>query len=113
MIGGPYGAVSRGDSPSRKRIFVCTPKTAADEGPCASRILTALARRAYRRPVNNEDVDAILSFYKTGRAEKDFDTGIRMGLERILAGPSFLFRVESTPSNVAAGTAYKLSGLDI
>jgi hypothetical protein len=112
-IGGPYGAVARGDSPSRKRIFICMPKMPAEEAPCAARILTTLARRAYRHPVNDEDVNAILSFYKTGRAEKDFDTGIRMGLERILAAPSFLFRVEGTPANVAAGSAYKLSGVDV
>jgi hypothetical protein len=103
----------RGDSPSRKRIFVCTPKTSAEEDPCARKILTTLARLAYRRPVNDEDVNAILGFYRTGRAEKDFDTGIRMGLERILAAPSFLFRVEGTPANAAAGSAYKLSGVDV
>ncbi|HWF07700.1 MAG TPA: DUF1592 domain-containing protein [Bryobacteraceae bacterium] len=113
MIGGPYGHVSRGDSPSRKRIFVCTPKTSAEEDPCARRILTTLARRAYRRPVGSEDLEAILDFYRTGRKEKDFDTGIRMGLERILAAPSFLFRVESAPANAAAESAYKLSDLDL
>ncbi len=113
MIGGPYGAVSRGDSPSRRRLFVCSPRTSAEEDPCARKILTTLARRAYRRPVNDEDVNAILGFYRTGRAEKDFDTGIRMGVERILAAPSFLFRVEETPVGAAAGSAYKLSGLDL
>jgi hypothetical protein len=113
MIGGPYGAVSTGDSPSRKRIFVCTPKTSAEEDPCARRILSTLARRAYRRSVNDVDLNAILDFYRTGRAEKDFDTGIRMGLERILAAPSFLFRVESGPANVVAGSPYKLSSFDL
>jgi hypothetical protein len=113
MIGGPYGYVSRGDSASHKRIFVCTPKTSSEEEPCARRILATLARRAYRRSVNAEDLDAILGFYRTGRKEKDFDTGIQMGLERILAAPSFLFRVERAPANAASGSAYKLSDLDL
>jgi hypothetical protein len=113
MIGGPYGPVRRGESPSRKRIFVCTPKTSAAEEPCAREILATLARRAYRRPVNGNDLEALLDFYLTGRKENDFDTGIQMGLERILAAPSFLFRIESTAANVAAGSAYKLGDLDL
>ena len=113
MIGGPYGAVSRGESPSRRRIFVCTPKGADDEEPCARRILGTLARRAYRRPVTEEDLGTILAFYRTGRKEKDFNAGIQMGLERILAAPGFLFRVENVPANATGGSAYRLSDLEI
>jgi len=113
MIGGPYGSISRGDSPSRKQIFVCTPKTSAAEEPCARKILATLAMRAYRRPVNDEDLATLLDFYRTGRKEKDFDKGIQMGLERILAAPSFLFRIESAPANMAAGSVYKLSDLNL
>src|SRR6185312_7184065 len=114
MIGGPYGAVSRGDSPSHKRIFICEPNTSASragEEACARSILTTLARRAYRRPVTGDDLKTLLEFYRTGRAQKDFDTGIQMGLERILAAPSFLFRIENAPANLAAGSSYRLSGL--
>jgi Protein of unknown function (DUF1592)/Protein of unknown function (DUF1588)/Protein of unknown function (DUF1585)/Protein of unknown function (DUF1587)/Protein of unknown function (DUF1595) len=113
MIGGPYGSVSHGDSPSRKKIFVCTPQTRAAEEPCARKILSNLATRAYRRPANDEDVNTLLGFYREGRSQKDFDTGIQRGLERILAAPSFLFRVESAPAGVASGSAYKLSDLDL
>jgi mono/diheme cytochrome c family protein len=112
-IGGPYGSTSPGDSPSRRKIFVCTPKTSAAEEPCAKKILSTLAARAYRRPVRDEDVNALLGFYRSGRAEKDFDTGIERGLERMLAAPSFLFRVESAPINVAPDAPYKLSDLDL
>ena len=112
MIGGPYGAISRGESPSRKRIFVCTPKTQAEDEPCARRILSALATRAYRRPLSADDLSALLSFYRTGR-QQDFNTGIQMGLERILAAPGFLFRVESAPANVTPGSPYKLSDLQL
>lgn len=113
MIGGPYGSTAPGDSPSRRKIFVCTPKGPATEEGCARKILSTLATRAYRRPVTNEDVNALLGFYRSGRAEKDFDTGIQRGLERILAAPSFLFRVESAPANARPGVPYKLSDLDI
>jgi mono/diheme cytochrome c family protein len=113
MIGGPYGAVSHGDSPSRRKIFVCTPNAPAAEEPCARKILTSLATRAYRRPVSNEDLNALLDFYRSGRAEKDFDTGIQRGLERMLAAPSFLFRVEGVPANAKSGSAYRLSDLDV
>jgi hypothetical protein len=113
MVGGPYGVVSRGESASHKRIFVCAPKTAPEEEPCARRIMTTLAKRAYRRPAADEDVNALLAFYRTGRAEMDFDRGIQMGIERMLVAPSFLFRVENAPASVNAGQPYKLSGLDL
>ena len=113
LVGGPYGKASVGDSPIRRRIFLCTPKDAAAEEPCARRILSTLAARAYRRPVSAEDVNTLLSFYRQGRAEKDFDAGIRRGLERILAAPSFLFRVEGVPAGTKPGSAYRLSDLDL
>jgi hypothetical protein len=113
MIGGPYGSVSPGDSPSRKKIFVCRPKTPASEEPCARRILSTLATRAYRRPASEEDVNTLLGFYRSGRTEKDFDTGIQRGLERILAAPSFLFRIEGAPAGAAPGSPYKLSDLEL
>jgi mono/diheme cytochrome c family protein len=122
-IGGPYGAKAHGDSPSRRRIFICTPgsassKDAASKGEpseeaCATKILSTLATRAYRRPVTGEELKTLLSFYQAGRDEKDFDEGIQKGLERVLAAPSFLFRVEGVPANVAAGSVYRLSDLDL
>jgi hypothetical protein len=113
MIGGPYGSVSHGNSPSRKKIFVCEPTGPASEEACAKKIFTNLATRAYRRPVNDEDLNTLLAFYREGRAQKDFDAGIQRGLERVLAAPSFLFRVESAPANAPEGTTYKLSDLDL
>ncbi len=113
MIGGPYGTSSHGDSPARRKIVVCAPKTPAAEEPCARKILSTLATRAYRRPVTDGDVSTLMSFYRSGRADKDFDAGIQMGLERILAAPSFLFRVERVPANAVPGTAYRLSDLDL
>lgn len=113
MIGGPYGAAARGDSPSRRKIFACYPKSPAEQEPCARTILSKLATRAYRRPVTAEDINTLLGFYREGRAESDFDTGIQKGIERILAAPSFLFRVETVPANAAPGSVYRLSDVDL
>jgi mono/diheme cytochrome c family protein len=122
-IGGPYGlpTVARatsderrwGDSPSRRKVFVCRPKDAASEEPCATKILSTLAARAYRRPVTDSDVQTLLGFYKAGRAEDNFEAGIQRGLERILAAPSFLFRIEREPAGTPADSAYRLSDLDL
>jgi mono/diheme cytochrome c family protein len=112
-IGGPYGAATPGDSPNRRRIFVCAPKDAAAEEPCARKILSTLATRAYRRPVTEDDMQTLLGFYREGRMDRTFDAGIQAGLERILAAPGFLFRVERVPANLPPGSLYRLSDLDL
>jgi len=111
-IGGPYGVPAAGDSASRRKVFVCRPKDAASEEPCARQILSTLAARAYRRPVTARDVQPLLDFYKSGR-ENSFDAGIQSGIERILAAPSFLFRIERESAGTAPGSAYRLSDLDL
>ena len=115
-ISGPYNVTGPGDSPSRRRIFVCTPASAAEELPCARRILSTLARRAYRRPVNEMDVRDLLPFYERGRTEGRFDLGIQRALERLLVSSQFLFRIERPPSPGASagpGTAYRVSDLEL
>ena len=112
-IGGPYGAPGMGDSPSRRKVFVCRPKDAASEEPCARKILSTLAARAYRRPVTDSDVQTLLGFYKAGQAEGGFEAGVQRGLERILAAPSFLFRIEREPAGTPADSTYRLSDLDL
>ena len=108
LIGGPYRGAVAVDTPSRRKVFVCRPTNSASEEPCAKRILSTLARRAYRRPVTDAEVQTLLGFYKAGRSEGGFDAGIQRGLRRILAAPSFLFRIEREPANVAPGTPYRL-----
>jgi hypothetical protein len=115
-IGGPYDvAPGRGGSSSisQRRVFTCRPRDRAAEEPCARQILSSLATRAYRRPATQSDVDRLLEFYRAGRAEGDFTAGVQRGLERILAAPSFLFRVVREPANLAPGAPYKLSDLDL
>jgi mono/diheme cytochrome c family protein len=112
-IAGPLAARASADSPSRRRVFICRPANAAAEQPCARRILSRLARLAYRGPAADADVNELLAFYRTGRSEGGFDAGIQRGLRRILASPRFLFRIEHEPSTAGAGQAYRVSDLDL
>ena len=112
-ITGPYDATGIGETPSRDKIFVCRPSSAQDEEPCATKILSTLARRAYRRPLIEDDIQTLLAFYKAGHNEGGFEAGIGSALERILVGPEFLFRIEVDPENVAPDTAYPISDLEL
>ena len=109
QIDGPFNATGPGDTPSRRRIFVCRPANAdaRDEAACAKTILSTLARRAYRRPVTDADLDTLLGFYEAGRKKGSFDAGIEDALRLILASPKFLFRVEPDPASVAPGAVYR------
>ena len=115
---GPYNVTGRGDTPSRRAIFTCRPSADAvpsgpAEGACAREILVALGRRAFRRPVNEVDLEMLLGFFHMGRAEGDFDAGIEMALRRVLVSPDFLFRRERDPEGVAPGTPYTISELEL
>ena len=113
ILTGPFKVTGVGDTPSRRRIFVCQPKGAAEEQACAQRILTTLARRAYRGDVAKDDVPTLMDFYQRGRDGGSFDSGIDLALRRLLASPKFLVRVERDPAAVPAGGAYRLSDLEI
>jgi len=113
VVGGPYDASKAHDSPSRRRIFACRPATRAAEEPCARRILSALARRAYRRPATGAEVQTLLTFYRAGRKDGDFDLGIERGLRRLLSAPAFLFRVERESSAAVAGKPYPIGPIDL
>ncbi|MES1254358.1 MAG: DUF1592 domain-containing protein, partial [Acidobacteriota bacterium] len=113
VISGPFNPTGPGDTPTRRRIFTCRPASAADERPCATAILSKLARRAYRRPVSDADMRPVMAFYDTGRAKGSFDRGIELGLRRILASPEFVFRVEHEPAELAAGAVFPLNDLEL
>jgi len=112
-IAGPDSPTGPGDTPSRRRIFACRPKDASAELPCARKIVTSLARRAYRRPVTDQDLELLLSFYQAGRNKGNFDSGIESALRLILADPKFLFRYSPDPPKVAPGTTYRVSDLEL
>ena len=112
-VAGPHQPGSAGNTPSRRRIFMCQPERASDEQRCARRILSTLARRAYRRPVDERDVDTLLTFYEAGRDDGSFDSGIQAALERLLIAPDFLFRMERDPAGVPRGTAYEIRDFEM
>jgi len=139
-ITGPFNATGPGDTPSRRRLFVCpstrparagqAPATGGarsgqaistadarsgppDEAGCADRILTTLLRRAYRRNVTADDLRRVRQFYEAGRAERDFDRGIQRALERVLVSPQFLFRIEQDPAGAAPGSVYRVGDFEL
>jgi hypothetical protein len=103
-VKGPFSTTGISETPSRKKIFICHPASASDEDACAEKIITVLAREAYRRPVTEGDMKLLMKFYRTGRKEKDFDTGIREVVTAVLASPFFLYRAERTPELVATSS---------
>ncbi len=111
---GPYKPTGPGVTPSRKKIFVCTPATAAQDESCARQILTNLAHHAYRRPVTNADVSPLMGFYQRGRqAGGSFDKGIETALRAMLVSPNFLFREERDPAGAKPGSVYKLNDYEV
>ncbi|WP_428100011.1 DUF1592 domain-containing protein [Candidatus Rariloculus sp.] len=112
-ISGPFNPTGPGQTPSRERIFTCTPGGDIDERACAGEIVTALARRAYRRPVSETDLEGLWPFYEAGLADGGFDRGIQYALERILISPQFLYRVELDPPDARPGVAYAISDLEL
>ncbi|PWT84153.1 MAG: hypothetical protein C5B57_05340 [Blastocatellia bacterium] len=112
-ITGPFNATGQGDTPSRQRIFVCRPAVVADEDPCARRILGSFARRAYRRPVTESEIDDLVAFYRSGRTKGTFDTGIQMALRRLIASPKFVLRGERDRTDVPRGIAYPISDVEL
>ncbi len=110
---GPYDPTGPGDTASRRRIFVCQPRLAAEEEPCATEILTTLGRRAYRRPVTESDVETLLRFYRIGRSEGGFERGIQEAVTRLLVSPQFLFRIERDPVTVRADAIYQITDLEL
>jgi mono/diheme cytochrome c family protein len=133
-VTGPFDAKGPGDTPSRRAIFECVPTKASAEKPCATKILTRLARRAYRQPVTKAQLEPILQMYDEGRArlalserseskgpalsersesKGPFERGVQRGLERILASPLFAFRVERDPDGAVSGSAYRVPDLEL
>ncbi|MGH9389756.1 MAG: DUF1587 domain-containing protein, partial [Vicinamibacteria bacterium] len=114
-INGPHNVTGISDTVSRRKIFTCRPTSAEDERPCAHQIVSQLAAKAYRRPLNEMDIEGLMSFYQTGAAEGDFESGIRTALQAILASPHFVFRLEEAPEAIEAiekGSIHRLNDLE-
>jgi len=114
-VNGPLNATGVGDTPSRRRIFRCSPASLAEEPACAEEILASLATHAYRRPVAADDnaLATLMQFYAEGRAEGSFDSGIQRALARLLVDPEFIFRIEPEPADLPAGTVHRVGDVDL
>ncbi len=105
--------VTVGDSPSRRKLLVCTPATAAEEAPCAHTIISTLARRAWRRPVSDAGLEVPLELYRDGAARAGFEAGVELAVRGILVSPNFLFRFEDQPVSAQPNTPYRISNLEL
>ena len=110
---GPSRVTGISDTPSRRRIFSCRPTSQAEESACAREIIGRLATQAFRSPVSGDDVQGLLSFYEEGRARGDFEAGIRLAVQAILASPRFVFRFEEAPTTIKPGQTYRLTDADL
>jgi hypothetical protein len=110
---GPFNATGVGDTPSRQRIFTCRPSNPRDEPGCVRRILATLGRRAYRRPLQDSDLETLTGFYRAARRDGDFESGIESALARILVAPAFLYRVEDEPEGIRPGGTYRISPIEL
>ena len=111
-VSGPFKVTGVSETPSRKKIFTCRPTSAAEEATCANEIIRKLATLAYRGPLTSQDMSGLMKFYDEGR-KADFESGIRMALQAMLASPRFLFRLEEAPSTIRPGQNYRITDLDL
>jgi uncharacterized protein DUF1592/uncharacterized protein DUF1588/uncharacterized protein DUF1587/uncharacterized protein DUF1585/uncharacterized protein DUF1595 len=112
-IDGPGNGKVAADSPTRERILICHPASSSAEEPCARQIANALARRAYRGYATPKDTETLMGFYRAARQQGSFDEGVEAILQRMLSDPKFVYRIESTPPELAPGTPYRVSDLDL
>jgi hypothetical protein len=110
---GPSLVTGVSDTPSRRTIFSCRPTTAAEEAPCAREIVKRIATQAFRGPVSADDIEGLVGFYHEGRKRSDFETGVRLAVQAILASPRFVFRFEEAPATIKPGQTYRISDADL
>jgi mono/diheme cytochrome c family protein len=112
-VAGPFSPSGVGNTPSRARIFICKPAAASAETACATRIISTLAHRAYRRPVTTADLAPLMRIYATERTNSDFEHGVEAAVEAILVSPHFLFLIEQDPQGSAPGGVHPISDLEL
>ena len=113
VVLGPFRTTGVSDTPVRQRIFSCRPSSPTETETCARSILSNLASRAFRRPVAEDELQALLGFYRDAAKEEGFEGGVRVGLQAILASPHFIFRIEEPTATAQPGESYRLSDYDL
>ena len=112
-ISGPFAITGVSETPARQRIFACRPTARDEEEPCAREIISSIATQAFRRPIENSEVDELMLFFEEGREEGGFEIGIRNSIWAVLSSPRFIFRLERTPEQVEPGEVYELDDPDL
>jgi cytochrome c551/c552 len=112
-VTGPFNPAGVSDNPVRERVFTCRPASDTENEGCATRIISRLAGRAFRRPANDEDLESLMEFYRRGEEAGGFDEGVRAAVQVILAKPEFIFRFERTPADAEPGQSYRISDLEL
>src|SRR5439155_6058682 len=102
-----------GTTASREKIFICRPAARADDQPCAEKILSSLAHRAYRRPVTDEDMSQLMALYRQGAQGTGFEGGVRLALQKILVSPDFIFRAEYDPAGAKPASVNRVSDVEL
>ncbi len=110
---GPFEVTGVSDTPTRRFVFSCRPTAPSEERPCAESIVRRLATRAYRRDVNDQDVEGLMQFYDQGAEIRGFEGGVRLALQAIMASPHFIFRMEQAPADVRPGEIYEIADSDL
>jgi hypothetical protein len=112
-IAGPYNVKGPGATPTRDKIFICRPAARVDEDACAAKILANLAHRAYRRPIDADDMPQLLALYRQGAQSGGFESGVRLALQKILVSPEFIFRAEFDPPAAVPGSVHRISDVEL
>ena len=112
-IAGPFVVTGISDTPSRRRIFTCTPASPQDEDTCAWDIIGRLGHQAFRRPLSETDHKSLFDYYREGREDGGFESGIRMAIQAIISNPKFVFRLERAPANARAGMNFRIDDVDL
>jgi len=113
VIKGPYRVTVISDTPAREKVFTCRPTLPKEERPCAQQIISRIGAEAYRRPLQQGEIDRLMPFFEEGAKKAGFEEGVRTALEAILASPYFIFRLEKEPAAVKAGSSYRISDIDL
>ena len=113
VIGGPFNPTGVSETASRRAIFTCRPTDPSEETACATEIISRLGQKAFRRPLVDEDMTALMAFFRTGADEGGFEAGIGTALEAILASPHFVFRFEEPPASTLADGGYRIRDIDL
>ncbi len=113
VVGGPFSPTGVSETASRRAIFTCRPTDPSEEAACATEIISRLGQNAFRRPLVDDDMNALMAFYRTGAGEGGFEAGIGTALEAILASPHFVFRFEEPPSSTSADGGYRIRDIDL